>query len=529
MQKPFLRYVIEERAAQRGDANFLTFGDRQFSYREMDENANRVANILLDLGVRPNDHAAIFLPNCPEFIFFWFASIKLNITLIPINIHLKGDALRYIVEHSAPRVLITSAALWRELEVLPDALPENCRVLILGYLSLQAPHPNEFFSYSKMLEHAPNTRPPDTKIAEDDTALIMYTSGTTGHSKGVMIGRRAQSNHPHYYHAELIKTAPQETAYTYLPLFHITSMGVTMGSFVGGARLALDTEFNPFGFWDRVRKHDAKIFPYLGAVIAMLWSRPAREDDADNPVTHALGAAAPKEIWETFERRFGLQLLETYGQTEWKAIWTSHPPGQTRIGSAGKAPARAQVRIIDENDKPLPPGEPGQIIMRPNEPGLMMSGYYKQPELNAKVFKDGWYYTGDMGALDEDGYLYFKGRLKDYIRRRGENISAFEIENVVNTHPAIVDSAAVGVPSEITEEEVMLCVVLKPEQNLVAPELYRWCVEKLPKFMVPRYIKILPELPRTPTQRVRKFMLAESGTTGAWDRKAQRNKSQRES
>lgn len=532
MTKPFLRQLIEERVESRGDSNFLTFGEQRYSYLEIDRYSNQVANALRELGVKSNDRAAIFLPNSTEFIYSWFATIKLNATMVPLNTQLKGEALRYIVGHVEPHLIITNFNLLKELELVVEVLPDYCKIVIVspdGAASYNLGRNDiEVFDYHTLVSQASTARLPDVKVNAEDTAIIIYTSGTTGYPKGVMINRRAQTNHPLYYHPELIKTVPDQIAYTYLPLFHVTSQGVTMGSFIGGARLALDTEFNVFGFWERIRRHNAVVFPYLGAVISMLYARPPRPDDSNNPATHALGAAAPKDIWAAFERRFGVQLLETYGQTEWKGIWTMHPivngVVQSRIGAAGVAPARAQIKIVDDNDQELPPGQPGQIIMKPAEAGIMMSGYYRQPELNARVFKDGWYYTGDMGEIDADGYLYFKGRLKDYIRRRGENISAFEIERVVNLHPGVLESAAVGVPSTFSEEEVKLCVVFKPEvtaETQPAPaELWRYCRENLPAFMVPRYIEILPELPHTPTQRIRKFLLAETGTKGAWDRKA---------
>jgi carnitine-CoA ligase len=519
MAKPFLRYLIEEQAEKRANQNFLTFGDNKYTYSEMDGKSNQVAQVLRELGIRQNDRVAIFLPNSPDFIYIWFATIKLNVTLVPLNTQLKGEALSYIAGHAAPHLVITNQNLLKELNKVAAVLPQNCKVLVLGN---SAESPLKWFSYPQMLAQATAERPPDVAINEEDIAVIIYTSGTTGHPKGVMIGRRAQTNHPLYYHPELIKTEPDQTAYTYLPLFHITSMGITMGSYVGGAQLALDTEFHVLGFWERIRKHKAVVFPYLGAVVSMLYHRPPREDDGNQTARWALGAAAPKDIWQAFEKRFGVKLLETYGQTEWMGIWCKHPDGETRIGAAGKPPARAEVKIIDEQDQAVPPGTPGQIIMRPKENGLMMSGYYRQPELNAKVFKDGWYYTGDMGEMDGEGYLYFKGRLKDYIRRRGENISAFEIERVVSLHPAILEAAAVGVPSKLSEEEVMLCAVLKPGSEIAAEELWKYCRENLPAFMTPRYIRLLPELPHTPTQRVRKFLLAELGTKDAWDRKAKR-------
>ncbi len=520
MTKPFLRQLIEEQAQALAEQIFLTFGDRTYTYGEIDEQSNRAAQILRELGLKHLDRVGFFLPNGPEFIFGWIATIKLNLTLVPLNTQLKGPALEYIVHHAEPSLILTNAALLPELQAVSASLAPGCRLLVMN-LSQEAPAPTgpEIFSFDKLITQAPPDCPPPLPIREEDPAMIIYTSGTTGYPKGVVIGRMAQTNHPLYYHKEMLQTGPGETAYNYLPLFHVTAQGTTMGSFLGGGRLALDTHFNVFGFWERLQRHRAVVFPYLGTVLQMLNARPVRSDDAANPVRVAFGAAAPKEIWANFEQRFGLRLVETYGQSEWAAIWVLHPPGQTRIGAAGKAPDRAEIKVVDPTGQPLPAGELGQIIMRPAVSGLMMSGYYRQPELNARVFKDGWYYTGDAGELDADGYLYFRGRLKDYIRRRGENISAFEIERVVDTHPAIQDSAVVGVPSELSEEEVKLCVVLKPDQPLGEAALWQYCKANLPRYMVPRYIEILPELPRTATQRVRKFMLAEKGIATAWDRK----------
>jgi crotonobetaine/carnitine-CoA ligase len=521
MSQPFLRQLIEEQAACHYDEIFLTFAGRTYTYGEIDRQSNRVAHVFLELGLKPLDRVGFFLPNGPEFIFGWFATIKLNLTLVPFNIQLKGPALEYIVRHAEPSVIFTNAALLPEIQPVAAGVP-GCRMLALGLSEEETTADPTRLSFEKLVREAPAQTLPESDQQDEDPALIIYTSGTTGHPKGVIIGRRAQTNHPLYYHKEMLQIFPGETAYNYLPLFHVTAQGTTMGSFLGGGRVALDNHFNVFGFWERLRQHRAVTFPYLGAVVQMLYSRPPRGDDAANPARVAFGAAAPAEIWAGFEKRFGLRLVETYGQSEWAAIWVLHPPGQTRLGAAGKAPDRAEVRVVDPDGKALPPGELGQIIMRPGRPGLMMTGYYRQPGLNAKVFKDGWYYTGDAGELDEDGYLYFRGRLKDYIRRRGENISAFEIERVVNTHPAVQDSAVVGVPSALGEEEVKLCVVLMPEAKLCEEELWRFCRATLPRFMVPRYIEILAELPRTATQRVRKFLLAENGTASAWDCKRTR-------
>ncbi len=514
-----LRALMEDQVGKRPGQNFLSFGDARFTFQETDRNTNRVANILLELGLKPGDRVGVFLPNEPEFLFCWFATIKLNLILVPVNIHLKGDALRFILDHSDPHLLITNSHLFKQIQALPGVLATHCKILVLGEMS---PNQNQIlpmFSYSELMARSTFESPKEFPTGDEDPAMILYTSGTTGHPKGVGVNRRAQTNHPLFYHSELLQTNPGEMAYTYLPLFHVTSQGVTMGSYIQGGALTLDREFNVFGFWDRIRRSKALVFPYLGAVLSMLYARPPKPNDLDNPAVRALGAAAPKQIWASFQERFGVELLETYGQSEWVSIWVMHPPGQTRIGAAGKEPSRAEIKIVDEAGKETPPGTPGQILMRPKGPGLMMSGYYKQPELNEKVFKYGWYFTGDLGEIDRDGYLYFKGRLKDYIRRRGENISAFEIERVVNSHLLVLESAAVGVPSSLGEEEVKLCLALKPAAKIGEEEIWKFCRANLPSFMVPRYIEILSELPHTATQRVRKFILAGTGVEGAWDRK----------
>ena len=523
MNPPLLRTLIDAQASALADRPFLTFEGHTYSYRQTDHASNRAANLLRELGVRPQDRVAVLLPNSQHFVFVWLALIKLNATMTPLNIQLKGDTLHYQLHHSAPRLLITTRSLLPNVEAVRHALPDDCRVLVIDRDPNVHGPLDHGFDYQSLFNQASGERPPDVRVDDEDLALILYTSGTTGRPKGVMINRRAQTHHPTYYHADLLRTARGETAYTYLPLFHVTSMGVTMGQWVGGGHVALDEDFNVFGFWDRIRQHQAVVFPYLGAVLSMLHARPPRPDDADNPARFALGAAAPVAIWKSFEQRFGLQLLETYGQSEWVAVWVQHPRGKTRVGAAGVAPARAEVHVVDANDARVPPNTAGEIIMRPTQPHLMMTGYYNNPELTAQVFREGWYHTGDVGSLDEDGYLTFKGRLKDYIRRRGENISSFDIEQVVNQHPAVLECAAVGVPSALSEDEVKLCVVLRPEslaQPPTAEVLWRYCKQTLPHFMVPRYIEILDALPRTATHRVRKFVLAEQGVAGAWDCKA---------
>ena len=384
---PLLRDLIDTQADVFKTQPFLTFAGETYTYGETDRASNRVANLMNELGVRPLDRVAVLLPNSQHFVFVWLALIKLNATMTPLNIQLKGDTLDYPLRHSAPRLLITTRALLPQVMDVQAAWrgnePNACRLLVIEeglisnsmaadaldrtHLKDQAERALGIFDYTTLLRHASDERPPDVRISDEDLALILYTSGTTGRPKGVMINRRAQVHHPTHYHAELLRTGRGETAYTYLPLFHVTSMGVTMGQWIGGGHVALDADFNVFGFWDRIRKHNAVVFPYLGAVLSMLHARPAQPNDADNPARFALGAAAPTAIWRAFEQRFGLQLLETYGQSEWYAVWVQHPHGRAKVGAAGVAPARAEVRIVDAQDTPVPSNTAGEIVMRPTQ------------------------------------------------------------------------------------------------------------------------------------------------------------------
>ena len=292
-----------------------------------------------------------------------------------------------------------------------------------------------------------------------------------------------------------------------------------LGSLLAGASVAIDPGFSPFGFWERTRTYRAAAFTFVGSVLTLLYNRPPRPDDRDNPVRRAVGAATPLWMWEAFERRFGVEIVETYGQTEMFSIWFVNPPDARKVGTVGTpAGDRFEARIADpETGAPLPPESRGEIAIRPSTPSIQATGYFKDPETSASAWRpDGWYYTGDLGTRDADGYYRYVGRLKDCIRRRGENIAAYEIEVVVNAHPKVLESAAVGVPSPLGEEEVKLCVIPRPQATLDPGELLAYCRAELPAFMVPRYIQLRESLPKTATERVQKAALREEGTIGCW-------------
>ena len=515
------RRLIEARVAHEGWRPFFTFAGRTWSVAEMDAGANRVANALHALGVRHRDHVAVLLPNGPEIVWCWWGLAKLGAVYVPVNTQLVGESLGYVLRHSDAKVLVVDAPLVPTARAALDPWPSSLIALTPGQL----------------LTDSDGAPPSEIDERPDDPALIIYTSGTIGVPKGVLWSRQAQTFHARRYAEELNCAEPGESVYTCLPFFHVTSIGVSISSYLRGARVAVDPSFDPFGHWRRIREEGAVLFPYVGAILGLLHKRPRRDDDGDNPVRWAMGAAAPKEIWRSVEERFRLRLVETYGQTEFAGHWLMRPmadrtlgasgtPGgrDDKAGTVGKPPDRLDVKLLDEHQHEIvEPDAPGELIARSAGPHLLMDGYYKQPGATEAAFRGGWYRTGDRLSCDADGYYTYLGRMKDFIRHRGENVSAFEIERAVNAHPQILECAAAGVPSPMGEEDVLLCVVPREGETVEPESLYAYCRERLAPFMLPRYVQLLDSLPKTATQRIQKFKLAEQfDPAHAWDRQRRR-------
>jgi crotonobetaine/carnitine-CoA ligase len=273
-------------------------------------------------------------------------------------------------------------------------------------------------------------------------------------------------------------------------------------------------------FWDICRQEAITGCMCMGALVLMLYKQPEREDDRDNPVKTGYGAPAPPAITPAFEERFGVVLAESYGSTE-LGIATANRPSQRKIGSCGVPVAGLEVQIQDERGDEVPRGTIGEIAVRPTAPHLIVEGYYGMPEATLEAFRNFWFHTGDRGRQDDDGWFYYVDRMKDAIRRRGENISSWEVEQVLNDHALVAESAVVGVPSELTEEEVLAYVVLKGDGELEPGALLDFAQQRLPHFAVPRYVAFTPELPKNPQQRIQKFVLRDRGLPeDAWDRES---------
>ncbi|WP_054692321.1 AMP-binding protein [Desulfosarcina cetonica] len=250
----------------------------------------------------------------------------------------------------------------------------------------------------------------------------------------------------------------------------------------------------------------------------ILAKQPRRDDDLDNPAVIALGAGCPAEVMGEVEARFGITCLEGFGMTE-IGIPIHVQADNRRNGSCGKPMDIYEIKLVDDEDREVPVGDIGEIVFRPKEPLVMMLGYYNMPDKTLEACRNLWFHSGDLAKKDTDGYFYFVDRKKDALRRRGENISSFEVERAINTHPKVLESAAVAVKSELAEDEVKICVVLQPGEQMDPAELIRYANDRMPYFAVPRYVEFMDHLPKTPTERVQKFRLKEAGLTATtWDR-----------
>jgi crotonobetaine/carnitine-CoA ligase len=498
--------LLDDRAERWPDRRAVMSVDGELTYGQVRDRAQRVAAGLRELGVRPGDRVATMLESTNEYLAAWHGTAWAGAIDVPVNTELRGTFLEHVLNDSGSRVLVVDGRWLDRLAGLE--LPALEHVVVVGEPRGDGPqlprHP-----LAELLEREPA---PLARRDETDLVYILYTSGTTGRSKGATYTNRSSCWFPQPYIEKLRLTA-DDVGYSMFPLFHVMgrSAMVTTSLWVG-CPVAVRPRFSVSGFWDDIRRTGTTWFGYFGAVILFLWREPQRADDADNPVRRAFGAAAPAELQEAWGRRFGLDLLEVYGSTE-LGLGSCPTPATVKRGTMGTPVAHLELAIHDERDNPLPPGVAGELVARPRHPHAMFAGYWRRPEDTLAAFRNLWFHTGDAALLDEDGHLVFTDRIKDSIRRRGENISSFEVEEVVRGLPLVVECAAYAVPSDHGDDEVMVAVVLEPEAELDAPSFFADLIPAMPRFALPRYVRVVGELPKTASQRVRKHLLRDEGVT----------------
>lgn len=510
-------------AAKRAPAASALVADKRAEYRELDAGSERVAAGFAALGLSGGDRVCVLMRSSVACLEVWFGLAKSGLVEVPINVSSGSYLLRYFLEHAGAKAIVCDAEFESQVRECASGVDSLAHLIVHedGYGGRESqPGSLALHRLADLANHQPGDLRP---VKPTDAAVILYTSGTTGPPKGALLSHRANINLARHT-VNLLGYTAEDRLYSVFPLFHSNARYCSvMAAIEAGADLVLDRKFSASRFWDRCREVGVTAFNYQGAMMSILHKQPVRADDADNPVRIGFGAPCPSEIFASFERRFDVRLTEIYGSTE-VSIVTDMPPCRRKIGTAGVASVNYEVAVVNERDEPVPPGVPGEIVTRPTKPGWMFDGYHAMPEATSWSWRNLWFHTGDRGFLDEDGYLTFLDRLKDTVRRRGENISSWEVERVVSGHPAVAQAAAFGVPSELSEENVMVAVVLAPGLKLEPAELIAHCEGSLTSFAVPRYVRVLPELPMTPSQRVEKYKLrAEGLTPDTWDREADNN------
>ncbi len=519
--------VLAHKAAHNGDKVFLTYlpDGRRLTYRDLDRQSNRLAHGFAAAGIGQGTHVAMLMDNSPEQLLSYFALGKLGAVCVPINTASRGQQLHYLLCHSEAQALIVDAELLDALAQLEQPLPALRRIYVHGTASQPGasacPPAAAVGSLQEAFSH--DDGPIDAAVKFNDVSYIMYTSGTTGPSKGVLL-TQAQCFLWGLSHAQAFGQRPDDVAYICLPLFHTNALqGATYNALMVDASIVVQKRFSASRFWRDIRDSGATLTNLLGSMINILWNQPPDARDSDHAIRMCMSAPIPSFGVE-FEQRFGLRFIQSYSLTD---FGPSHAYSLVdpirKLGSCGRVRAGVRARIVDDLDFELPPGARGELVLRHDMAWAHSQGYYKMPEATVKAWRNGWFHTGDHGYVDEDGYFWFLDRAKDAIRRRGENISAYEGEQVLLRHPAIQDAAVFAVRSEQAEDEVAAAIVAKEGQALHYPDIVEFCRTRMAYYMVPRYWAVLRDLPRNTSQKVEKFKLrswADDDPSRLWDREA---------
>ena len=504
--------MLRRQAALHGDRRLVTFADQSWSFAETLELAARYGGTLRAAGIGRGDHVAVMCGNRAELLQVYLGCGWIGAVTVPINTASRGAQLAHILTNSQARLLVLQADLASALQTL-DAAPRSLRAIwLIGDADLPAPWPpaRQF--------PAPAAPVPEAAVRPGDTVAILYTSGTTGVSKGVCCP------HAQYFWwgvntARLLGLREDDVLLTTLPLFHTNALNTFYQALLTGASLVVEPRFSASGFAASLSRHNATVTYLLGAMVPMLLSRPESELDRAHRVRIALGPGVPERFHAEFRSRFGIALLDGYGSTETNFVLGCELTDQ-RPGMMGPVFEGFEARVFDDADNALPDGVPGELALRAAEPFAFATGYFGMADKTVEAWRNLWFHTGDRVVREADGYFRFLDRMKDAIRRRGENISSYEVEQVLLSHADVAEAAVFPVQSELAEDEVMAAIVPRAGCLLTPATLAAYCVDRMPIFAIPRFIEFVDALPMTENGKVQKFRLRERGVTAAtWDAK----------
>lgn len=513
--------VLANAVANFPERIFLDFAGEMYSYGEIDARATRLANGLTALGVKRGDRVGTLLDTCVEAVLIWFAANKIGAIYVPVNAAYKGEYLRHQYDDAGVEVVFVEPHYLERITAIQAGLPTLRTVIQRGDAAVPDVADLDVIHFDAALGS-------DAPIADtnafSDVSMLIYTGGTTGPSKGCIISHNFICNLAHQGVVNGKRTA-DDISWSPLPLFHMNALAATvLGSAMSGGRGVLYARFSVNNFWRDIERSGATLANLLGSMISFVAEHPDNEFSKRcyGQLRAIRGSPFSPELQEKWKQRFGVKVAgsNVYGLTEACVVTSLSDDDYAKPGSSGKRNADFEVRIVDDNGLELPPGTPGEIVVRPNFPHIMFEGYWRRPEDTLKVMKNLWMHSGDIGMFDEDGYFFFVDRKKDYLRRRGENISSYELETAFRSHPLVADVAIHSVLSETAEDEVKATLVMKTG-GITEAELCGWCADHVPYFAIPRYIEFRTDLPRNPVGRVLKYVLRDEGCTPTtWDREA---------
>ncbi|MBV9607939.1 MAG: ATP-dependent acyl-CoA ligase [Acidobacteria bacterium] len=500
-----------ERFAQK---SLVTAGGTTWTYADTYEAAARCGGTLRSAGIQPGDRVAIICSNRIEFLEIVLGCAWLGAVAVPINVASRGPQLQHILSNCAARLLVMEAAYAENLSLLhPPELAIEAVWLIDAATDIRI---GKVVSTSMPRG---SERLAANAVGPGDLALILYTSGTTGPSKGVCCPQ-AQYFWWAVNTASLLQLRADDILCTSLPLFHTNALNTFYQALLTGSTVCFEKRFSASRFFASLAHHRATVTYLLGAMVPILLSRLPSSEEAAHTVRIALAPGVPAQFHEEFTQRTGIRLLDGWGSTETNFVLGTTIERQ-KPGLMGPVFEGFQVRVVDDQDGDVGDGTAGELVVRADDPFAFATGYFRAPEQTAQAWRNFWFHTGDRVVRQPDGYFRFVDRLKDAIRRRGENISSFEVEQVLLSHPAVANAAAFPVRSPLAEDEVMAAVILQPGQQLTEAELIAFCEPRLPYFAVPRYLEFVRELPTTESGKVEKYKLRERGLTETtWDREA---------
>lgn len=518
--------LLSRRLDDDPDGEYLDVCGTKLTAADVADTSARLASSLRDLGVGPGDRVSTLIENSAEAALAWWGIVRAGAVAVPINTAYKGEYLRHQLADSGARALIVESDLASRAAAVVDQVDTLEHVAVIG-----EPTPmgsTHSLTWDELLSGSADA--PTIDVRPSDLATFIYTGGTTGPSKGCMLS--------HNYHEALSRQigicwerTSDDVVWTPLPLFHFNAIvTAVLGPLVFGGRAAIYRRFSVSNFWAEMNRVGATVTSTLGTMAYLLAHDVDRDEmprsgqPSANTSLRLLGAAPlPVEVDEVIRSRFGIETFSgAYGVTE-ASLVSWQPPGvRNRPNAAGVVNDEYfDVRIFDDDDNELPAGTQGEIVVRPKRPHVMFEGYWGRPEATVETSRNWWYHTGDIGLIDDDRFLYFVDRKADYLRRRGENISSFEVERVLMGHGSLADVAVHAVPSELSEDDLKVTATLKEGSDLSEEDLFRWCIDELPYFALPRYIEFRAELPRSPVGRVLKRELRAEGTpSGTWDAEA---------